>query len=281
MFKQSRKRELPTSNGMKQQFHFRPRTNSNGTPLYAAFLAIALAISIVLGVDVFSGGMVRSNVRTISSSAWTAAAGTLTAIDQSGVLATRRHLVSENTALKEQLSLHDEQSARFRALEAENRSLRELAHFVETQGGLTARVTSSFRASPYGTFTIGAGTDDGVDAGAVVLTAGGIVVGEVTEADRHSASVETLFAPGRMTDLTGQDISFAAEGRGGGNARATVSRDALVVVGDAFTSPGHGGRVAGIVGNIETASSSATQTLYLRVPVNLDTLTFVYVIPRI
>lgn len=257
------------------------RTQRKSTSLVGALMLVILISVIAFGFDTVTHGLVRSYVRTMGSLAWTTAAGSIRAVDQSGVLATRRSLVRENAAQQEQLALREEQFLRFNALEEENETLRLLAHLAETEGsGLTARVLSTFSVSPYGTFLIGAGKNDGVAIGNIVLTPGGFVLGTVSDVDTHTATVKSLFAPGEMTDFLVRDIAFTAEGRGGGNARAEVPRDALVAVGDAAIVPAFGGRVAGIVGHIQAASSSATQTLFIRFPANLDTLDFVYVVPR-
>jgi cell shape-determining protein MreC len=262
-----------------KSFHFRPQPRKVDSPFYAVFLVVALIISLVLALDVFSAGGVRSYIRAGAGHVFAASAGTFSLVSDQGIFTTHRALVAEINSLKEQLSLRDEESARFRAIEEENRSLRSLAHLAGSEGtGISARVLSSFHASPYGTFTIGAGESDGVREGSIVLTPGGLLLGVVTHADQETATVEAIFAPGKMTDLLVQGVALSAEGRGGGNARADVSRDALIVVGDSLTAPAFGGRVAGLVGHIEVASSSATQALSIRLPVNLDTLSFVYVV---
>ena len=257
------------------------QNNRQTSPLFGALTLVILISVVVFGFDTLTHGLVRSYIRTMGSLAWTAVGAVITSVDQSGALTTRRALVNENKALKEELSIREEEAARFFALESENEALRTITHLVETEGeGMTARVLSSFSTSPYGTFLIGAGKNDGVSVGDLVMTQGGFVLGLVSDVDMHTATVESLFAPGTETDFLVRDIAFTAEGRGGGNTRADVPRDAAVAIGDAAAVPSFGGRPAGIVGHIESASSSATQTLFIRIPTNLSTLTFVYVIPQ-
>lgn len=255
------------------------RHNKQGVPLLGTF-AVALAISVVLfGFDTLTGGLVRSYTRTMGSLAWGAVAGVSHTMDSTGYFATRSSLVEENTMLKEKLVLYEEQSARYRALEQQNDALREIAGLAGSEGdGTTARVLSSFHSSPYGTFVIGAGERDGIVRGDIVLTPGGFVLGSVSDLDAHTATVDALFSPGRRLEVLVKDVAFDAEGRGGGNARAEIPRGADVAVGDAAVVPSAGGRVAGVIGEIESASSSATQTLFIRLPHNADTLRFVYVV---
>lgn len=262
---------------MKSQFSNRARSRS---PLVQA-LMVALLVSLAFfGLDTLTGGLVRSYARTTASLAWTASAGIISSTDGNGFFVTRRSLAHENAALTEKLAFYEESMARFRALEDENEALRAIAQLAETEGdGLAARVLSSLASSPYGTFVIGAGERDGVTPGSLVLTLGGFLLGTVSDTDSHTATVHALFSPGNIVDLIADDVAFSAEGRGSGNARAEIPRDAKIAVGAAASVPAYFGRPAGIIGKIESASSSATQTLFLRLPLNLDTLRFVYVIP--
>lgn len=243
--------------------------------------ATALLLSVIFfGFDTLTGGLVRSYARTLSSLTWSGVSGVGDAIDRTGYFATRRALVEENNALKEKISLYEEQSARYRALEVQNDALRDIASLVESEReGKTARVLSSFRSSPYGTFVVGAGERDGIAVGDIVLTPGGFALGRVTDLDAHTATVDALFAPGHTAEVIVGDVAFSVEGRGGGNARAEIPRGADIAVGDAAIVPEYGGRAAGVIGDIRSASSSATQTIFLRLPHNLDSLRFVYVVP--
>lgn len=263
---------------MRTQYSNR-RTSS--LPLFGVLLFVLLATIAVFAVDTFTGGWIRSYVRTMSSLAWRATAATVTTVDQSGVLRSRTSLVQENDALKQEIIRRDEETARFRALEDENAALQDMVHLVQAHhDGISARVLSSFLVSPYGTFIIQAGKSDGLATGNAVLSPGGFIIGVVSDADAHSSTVQELFAPGNTVQLIAENVAFSADGRGGGNARAEIPRDAKVALGDVVKAHEYAGLPAGVIGSIESASSSATQTLFIRLPVNLDTLTFVYVIPK-
>jgi cell shape-determining protein MreC len=239
-----------------------------------------VCIVIVFAIDGFSGGRVRSYVRTFSSVAWGAAGYTADFVNQSGYFSSRSALARENRELSERLALFEEQSARYHALEMQNDALRAMVSLVESdRSGQTARVLSSFRTAPYGTFVIAAGERDGIARGDIVLTSGGFALGRITDLDAHTATVHALFAPGATTEVVVRDVAFSVDGRGGGNAYAEIPRGAGLALGDAAIVPEYGGRVAGLIGSIESASSSATEKLYLRLPHNLDTLRFVYVVP--
>ncbi len=261
---------------MRGQFSSRRQTT---VPLFGILLFALLVSVAAFGFDTLSGGIVRSYVRTVSSVAMRAASATVTTLDVGGFLSSRRSLTNEIASLKSEIAQRDEAAARFQSLQDENTALQDMAHLADVhQGGITVRVLSSFRASPYGTFVIQAGKSDGLAIGNAVLSPGGFIIGMVSDADAHTATVKELFAPSNTVQLTAENVAFAADGRGGGNARAEIPRDAKVAVGDVVKAHELGGMPAGVIGSIESASSSATQTLFIRLPVNLDTLQFVYVI---
>lgn len=257
----------------------RRKDTSNETSMFVAFIAVVLVVGLVFGIDKVSGGLVRGYARQGGASLSVAASASLSVITENGLLSSKRSLQKENTELKKAISVRDENAARFKALEDENEALRAMANLAATEDGVTAPVLSSFRASPYGTFLIGAGSVHGISEGSVVLTEGGFILGIVTGVSVRTATVESFFAPGKEIEMNVDGNAFVAEGRGGGNARGEIARDASVAVGDAVLVPAFASRPAGVIGELQSASSSAYTTLYIRLPLNLESLRYVYVLP--
>lgn len=255
--------------------HNRRRFSDADLSLLSGTLALLAAAALIFGIDTLSAGFVRTNVRA-------AVGAVLSVVPQNsgGILRDRAQLREENAKLRNALSQWEEEHSRFSALAQENALLREMAQLAMSEDvGVSAPVISSFSSSPYGTFVIGVGEGDGVHVGDLVLSPGGFVLGIVVNAQRETATVETLFAPQKSLEMIVGDIAFLAEGRGGGNARGEIPREALVQKGAVVIAPEFYGRPAGIVGEIVSASSSAVATIFIRVPTNLNTLRFVYVIP--
>ena len=248
-------------------------------PLFVAFIAILLTAGFVFGIDTLSGGAVRGYARQGGAVLYAAAAGAASFATQSGALASKHSLQEENRELREAIAMRDEQTARFGALMDENATLREMASLATRDEGVTVPVLSSFESSPYGTFRIGGGTMSGITEGSIVLTPGGFVLGVVTYATARTATVEAFFAPGKSIEMNAKGVPFLAEGHGGGNARAEVPRDTKLSVGDAVLVPAFESRPAGIIGEIRSASSSASASIYIRLPLNLDSIRYVYVLP--
>jgi rod shape-determining protein MreC len=208
---------------------------------------------------------------------WRAGAAVTGVVYDSGYFSSRRSLASENASLRQQLAQYEERAAGFGALAAENAELRSIVHLAEKEQGITAPILSSMRASLYGTFLIGAGGAD-VAKGDLVVSDGGFVVGSVADVGADSALVKEIFAGGSSVDVRVAGASVVADGYGGGNARAKMPRGIAVAVGDAVNAPSLGGRAVGVVGSIESDPASAEQTIYIRLPLNLSTLAFVYVV---
>jgi cell shape-determining protein MreC len=258
----------------------RPRryVNDRDMPLFVAFIAILFVAIFVFGIDRISGGAVRSYARQGGGALWAAASAGANALTGSGALDSKQSLIEENGRLREEIAKRDENATRYAALAAENESLREMLGLVAEEG-ITVPVLSSFTSSPYGSFRIGGGVAAGIEEGSIVLTPGGYVLGAVTFVSARTATVEAFFSPGKEIEMHVNGFPFMADGRGGGNARGEVPRDAQVAVNDPVIVPAFGGRTAGIVGKIESASSSAYTTLFIRIPRNLDSLRYVHVLP--
>ena len=256
---------------------YRPfRSGSNKSRLWAA---TALVVFLFI-IDVLSGGKLRAEMRVGGAivSRWGNVAEQ--AIFGSGFFSSRAALSAESRALSEQLAQYEERAAAYAVLQNENARLHEIVHLAENQPGITAPIISSVRSSPYGTFLIGAGESEGITRGSEVLTSSGFVVGRVSDTGAHTAIVSEILAPGASIEAQVASSAIIVEGKGGGNGATHVPRGVRVSAGDPVTSPALGGRPVGIVGEVASTSASASQDVYIRVPVNLSGLQFVYVISR-
>lgn len=241
--------------------------------------ATALVV-FLFAVDLLSGGRVRGLVRGGAAALSQVSRGAISSITGSGFFSGRRSLETQNRTLTAQLAQYQEKAAHADVLQAENDQLRALVRLAETTSGITAPIVSSTISSPYGTFLIGAGASDGVMRGALVLTAGGFVVGEVTNADAHLSTVTEVLSPTASLNVVVHGTPATLSGSGGGNGHISLPRGAVVSVNDVVLAPELGSRVVGIVGEVASSTAQATQDVYVRLPVALSELQFVYVVPR-
>jgi len=265
---------------MPKDFVYRPRAANRTRPALLGVVALIGAIALLFFVDKVTGGVMSGYARGAGGAALSIVASVGATVRESGALQSRATLARENEELRREIALFAEEIAQAEFIRAENEELRLLAALVQAEEGVSARIVSSHRASPYGTFLIDAGRDDGIHEGDLVLTPGGYVLGAVTGLSDRTATVRSTFASGESVDLSVGDAAFTANGLGGGNARASVARETAIPVGSGVVAPLFGGRNAGTVMHVESASSSATAIISIRIPVNLETLRFVYVVPR-
>jgi cell shape-determining protein MreC len=259
---------------MNQGFSYRDRNSARGRRrlVYATVLVIALILA-----DLFSGGGVRSLVRGAVAGVSLTFHSIGTHIAAGGYFTSHASLASENAALKAQVAELEERAALSTALQSQVNSLQTLAHLASAVPCVTAPIASSFIASPYGTFLIGAGINQGVTTGSLVLSGDGVVVGTVASVGSNSATVDELFAPGHSVDAQLDGATVTVKGSGGSNAAAQVPHGITIRAGDAVTAPGFDGRVIGVVGHVDSDPSSAAMKVYIASPVNLSAAQYVYV----
>ena len=242
------------------------------------WIATALVVILFL-LDLVSGGKVRALVRDGVAVVSTGFHHIGQSIAASGFFRSNASLASENQSLKAQVAALQEQAALSDALQAQITSLSSITHLAQTVPGITAPVASSFIASPYGTFLIGAGAAEGVTRNALVLSDQGVVIGTISDVSAHTATVLELFAPEHSVNALLDGSPISAKGTGGGNATAQVPNGVSVNPGDAVTAPEYGGRVIGIVGHVDSNPSNAAMQVSIGSAVNLASMQYVYVVP--
>ena len=256
---------------------------SDRKSLHRGLVAATLFVLVIFALDVLSGGGIRALARAGGSWVWSAGSQTASAIAGSRLAQSRQALLKENEELKEEVVRLTLRIAELGVLERENETLRAIAHVAESISGMTVPIVSSVRSSPYGTFMVGAGRGESVAVGDLVVASsgegGGFVIGRVSEVSAHSSLVTQGFAPDVSTEAVAGDVPLVALGQGGGNARAQAPRAAPISLGEAVLSPSFRGLPIGVVGSVAQDPSSAYQTVYIGLPLNLTALTFVYVIP--
>jgi cell shape-determining protein MreC len=252
----------------------------NGAPRGRSRLLFAtVLILLIFALDALLGGPFRNFTRGVAASLWTGMGSVRSSIAASGFFARNSTLATENTSLKSQLAALQERAAAYNGLKEENDTLRTMLHFARDSQGVTAPVVSSYHASPYGTFTVGAGANDAIATGDLALSDTGYVVGRVADVGETHTLVKTAFKSGTQIDVIIGNAAVSATGEGGGNARVAVPRGIDVRVGDPVIAPGFGGHPVGIVGKVEQVSTTAEQKVYIVLPVNVSLMRFVYIVP--
>lgn len=205
-----------------------------------------------------------------------------------------RSLSSEQTlrALEETIARTVVDRARLQALEEENRTLQAQAHFLQTsvRDGIGAHVISRDLQRGRMHFFLDRGTQDGVETGQAVITANGIFVGKILQANERTSVLEvftdpdarTAASPGLRPHLVG-----VVEGRGNGAALLTYippsepleKDDLLVTAGTEENVPGN--LPLGIINRVNGKPTDPFLTAAIEPLVGLDRLATVAILrPR-
>lgn len=241
-------------------------------------LAMTALVVVLIVLDLITGGAVRSLVRSATSSLWAGTERARSSIAHTGYFSSRRSLAEDNAALRNDNTSLREKAAAHDVLLAENEQLRAALGLAQNRRGITAPIVSSFRSSPYGSFIVGLGRSDLIAVGDLVVTEGGFVVGVVSDVQAKTSAIEGVFSAGKVTDALIGGTAVVLTGDGGGNAHTEVPRGVDVSEGQSVISLAHGGRALGIVGRIESSPTSPDQKIFVRLPVNLTSLRYVFVL---
>jgi cell shape-determining protein MreC len=186
-------------------------------------------------------------------------------------------LEAQNASLSAEVAQYQERAAAYDTLLSENAALGQMVHLAATSPGITAPIVSSFNASPYGTFLVGAGAADTIAAGDLVLTDTNFVIGRVVSVNAHTSLVDEVLAPNTFINVIVDGASVPADGEGGGNAQARLPLGVNVNVGDSVIAPQYGGRAIGVVGHVTSDQANGYSQIYIALPVDLSALRFVYI----
>lgn len=247
-----------------------------------AFIISFIAVW-ALGSIFFFEGTFRSTMtnvtRSTTASVWRVAHSTREAFNSYGGISSRRALAEENKKLREEISRLQSLSLHNDVLRAENATLRDMFSLREAHPeGVAAPVLSNPSVSPYGTFVIGAGTIDGIETGSYVISSPRVAIGQVLEADLHTSLVGLFSAPGEKNEVIINKIRVSYVGRGDGNGLIVVPRGISIKEGEAIRFAGQPFAI-GFVGFVSNDPEDAETKVLVRVPVNLPSLSFVYVVP--
>lgn len=164
----------------------------------------------------------------------------------------------------------------------ENLALKaRLGRVPEGTPSLLATVLLRPPGMPYDTLMLDVGTKHNAAIGDLVFAGGSVVIGKVTEV-YGSVSRATLFsAPGATHDALifsdGGSVPIALEGQGAGSFVGKIPQGTPVEAGQTVIFANISPVLAASVSYVEAFPGESFQTVYMHMPVNPFTLTFVEV----
>jgi len=195
------------------------------------------------------------------------------------LVASKRSLIEENARLRaDSLSLQPS-LLMLDSFRKENETLRALLGRHTSLRMVLATVLSRPPFSPYDSLIIDAGSSDGVAVGDKVYASTDVLVGDVSEVYGHTAKVNLFSSAGRKVPvLVGPSaIQVEAEGRGGGNFRATLPSEVGIEKGDPVRFAQSKLNVIGVIEEIIVDSTDSLQEILFKMPLALSELSYVEV----
>lgn len=202
--------------------------------------------------------------------------------------ASSAELQEQNAQLLEQVTAYEEQLRDYQELKAENDRLRELLNYVGEKEYeiVTARIIGTMPGNWYDEFTIGAGSNSGIESGMAVYNADGLV-GKVVYAAGGYARVLSIMDGSSgvavLVERTRDHAVFrAVEGSQGLLQMYYLREDADIVPGDKIITSGIGGIYpkgieVGVVSEVSTNTASE-KVIYVQSTVDFDHLEEVSVV---
>lgn len=194
----------------------------------------------------------------------------------------RQALIAQNEDLKNQLFSEQADLLNLKTLAAENESLKNLfGRTMATKGLILGTILQRPPFSPYDTFILDVGENEGIAKGDEVTFDGSVALGYIAEVYSHTSLARLYSSSGEhvMVLIEGQKTSVEALGQGGGNFLSTLPSGLTVPVGTHILLPGIKPQILGIVGNVENDVVHLVQLVHFQLPINLQGVTQVLVQP--
>lgn len=194
---------------------------------------------------------------------------------------TEASLLRENLGLKQKISQMELAVLDRELLFAENEELKGLLERPLNKGAIVARVLSAPPESPYDTFLVDRGGQDGIRGKEFVTSLGGLI-GEVVSVYPKNSLVRLFSSPGnRVAVRIGPShIPGEAIGMGNGNFEITLPRGTAIAEGDFVSLSLVPDKVLGVVEFVGVGSSDTFEKVLFRLPVNLTEILWVYISDR-
>lgn len=193
---------------------------------------------------------------------------------------TKKQLANEVTSLKTLIADTEADVLLSSAAQKENEELKAtLGRMQSVHEYLFARVLMKPNQSPYDTIVLDVGERDGVHVGDQVFADGIVHIGKIFDVDARTSKALLYSAPGEKTlaRLPASGIDVELIGRGGGSFSVALSRDVVIAEDEAVVIPDLYSTLIGRVVRSVTDDRDPSQTVYVKSPINIQSLDFVEV----
>jgi cell shape-determining protein MreC len=168
---------------------------------------------------------------------------------------------------------------RIELLTEENQALKESLGHTFSSSTKLVNILSSLYSSPYDTFIIDEGSDEGLSVGDHIVSTDGIALGEIIEVYPKISKILLYSAPGNQMEVFLDNLTrVKIQGEGNQNFFAELPRGIDITASSTFALVGDGNFILARILNVKNNQGDAFQKIFARSPINIHTLKFVYVI---
>ncbi len=245
--------------------------------------AIVALILVIIFFKIFSFNIVNNSVLYIIKPFLYLRLGILNKWEELKInFSDKKYLQGENKSLREKISQLEIKNSLNEVSEKENIFLKSVFSAEEAKNFILASVILRPPLSPYDILIIDAGSKRGVKDGMLVLAAGNVLLGYVTDVSEEISKVRLISSFNEETNvlLEISGISAIAVGTGGENFRITLPRQIKVGVGDKVLTLGTQPYFVGFVEKIESQATDPYQKIIFRFPLNIQQLNQVFLLKR-
>lgn len=191
----------------------------------------------------------------------------------------KKSLEKEILLLKEKLMEQESDILLSDTLKRENEELKSIFSNTEKRALIESTIISRHDFGDYNSLIIDAGSSDGVREGMPVTAYGNILMGYTAEVSENSSRVRLISFPGNEIAVYIEGVvSAVGVGAGGENIHVNLPQDINVEIGNRVSSVGRETLFVGFVEKIFKEPVDPFQKIFLRMPVNINELTRVYLV---
>ncbi len=175
----------------------------------------------------------------------------------------------ENQALKDKILLLVAENADRNVLSSQNEELKSKLGRSDKQKVLYATVLEKPPISPFDTFILDVGSDQGVKLGDTVVV-GNLAVGDIIDVGNLYSKAELFSSPERTFtgNLAPKGLTLQAVGKGNGTFEALLPIGSKVAEGDALILPSISSKVFGLVEKVEELPEEGFKKILFGLPIN-------------
>ncbi len=249
----------------------RDKRNKNSEGLFTEiFFGVLIIIVVVICLP-----LLDKKIAQLDASVWNLSTPLQKSI--ASVSQSKKKLVQNIDILEERVNALEIERLQFEtfASDTENINLKNST----TSSRVVAFITTRPAATPYDSFIIDRGSNDGIAVENLVYVYNTLLLGQVSDVQKTSATIRAYSSPQQQISAyhSASGSSFDIVGRGNGNFQVNIPQGVDIVEGDVLLSQKSARDVLGVVEYIVSDEREPFKEIYIRIPANINNIQYVQV----